>query len=158
MTTYPVALVTPGVSEPTRITTGPDGALWFTSLHEIGRITTTGVVSSFSSDGLDGLVAITSGPDGALCVQLSATGIGRITTAGVVTAFPVGIPLWQPVWTGGITVGPDGALWFTAEAPQVIGRITTSGVVTTISDPSIRVADRDYHGPGRRRVVHEPDQ
>ena len=40
-----------------------------------------------------------------------------------------------PLGSGGITVGPDGALWFAAE--DAIGRITTSGAVTTISDPSI---------------------
>ena len=30
----------------------------------------------------------------------------------------------------GITVGPDGALWFTNFANNTIGRITTDGVVT----------------------------
>ena len=31
----------------------------------------------------------------------------------------------------GITVGPDGALWFTDSGGDTIGRITTSGTVTS---------------------------
>lgn len=31
--------------------------------------------------------------------------------------------------TGGITVGPDGALWFTQPNPGTIGRITTAGAI-----------------------------
>jgi streptogramin lyase len=60
------------------------------------------------------------------------TSIGRITTTGVVTNFA------DPDISGpqAITVGPDGALWFTAESNS-IGRITTAGVVTNFTDPGI---------------------
>ena len=66
---------------PTAIAAGPDGALWFTGVPgEVGRISTTGVVTEFavpeipppagSSPGTAGtlatLTAITAGPDGAL--------------------------------------------------------------------------------------------
>jgi virginiamycin B lyase len=46
--------------------------------------------------------------------------------AFAITEFPVPTPASQPA---GITVGPDGALWFTEEAPSAnkIGRITTAG-------------------------------
>jgi virginiamycin B lyase len=65
-----------------------------------------------------------------------------MTTAGVVTNYPgAGINPYS------ITVGPDGALWFTTMGncfvgskpcdPGSIGRITTSGVVTNYTDPSI---------------------
>jgi virginiamycin B lyase len=66
-----------------------------------------------------------------------------MTTAGVVTRYS------DPSIQGAtnITVGSDGALWFTNEAASTsnggsffdasIGRITTSGVVTNYSDPSI---------------------
>jgi streptogramin lyase len=37
----------------------------------------------------------------------------------------------------GITVGPDGALWFTNQGNNSIGRITTSGVVTNFVGPGI---------------------
>ena len=35
----------------------------------------------------------------------------------------------------GITVGPDGSLWFTNADNDRIGRITTSGTITTFTDP-----------------------
>src|SRR5947209_94431 len=38
--------ITPG-STPSDITAGPDGALWFTESSVVGRITTTGQVSTF---------------------------------------------------------------------------------------------------------------
>src|SRR6266436_5523218 len=56
-------------SQPTAITTGPDGALWFTeqSGNKIGRITTDGVITEFPLPiSGSGPVGITTGPDGAL--------------------------------------------------------------------------------------------
>src|SRR5256885_2235398 len=61
-----------GMSFPNGITTGPDGALWFTEAGagKIGRVTTGGAVTEFtlaggSSSGF-GSHTITAGPDGAL--------------------------------------------------------------------------------------------
>ena len=45
---------------------------------------------------------------------------------------PVPTPVSQPA---GITVGPDGALWFTEENGHKIGRITTAGAHHRIPDP-----------------------
>jgi len=63
ITEYP----TPGSPQPYGITVGPDGALWFTDLSApvIGRITTAGMATTYSS-GNNGGVEITIGPDGAL--------------------------------------------------------------------------------------------
>ena len=47
--------------------------------------------------------------------------------AQTVTEFPVPTPSSAPA---GITVGPDGALWFTEENGNKIGRITTGGAIT----------------------------
>ena len=44
--------------------------------------------------------------------------------AEAVTEFPVPTAVSQPAE---ITVGPDGAIWFTEEGGNKIGRITTSG-------------------------------
>jgi virginiamycin B lyase len=44
-----------------------------------------------------------------------------------VTGFPTTTPSAVP---DGITLGPDGALWFTEEGANQIGRITTSGAIT----------------------------
>jgi hypothetical protein len=50
-----------------------------------------------------------------------------MTTSGVVTEFSLPNVLGTP---GEITSGPDGNLWFTVYAANLIGRITTSGVIT----------------------------
>jgi len=127
-------------SNPPGITTGPDGALWFTEYNNIGRITTAGVITEFPLSPPDGPLGITTGPDGALWFSDQTGSIGRITTAGVITEFP--LPPNPPTYLNkgprGITTGPDGAVWFTECTPthigfcvnSNIGRITTAGVIT----------------------------
>ena len=124
---------------PVDITAGPDGNLWFVSQSPeyVGRITTTGVVTTFSA-GItpnSDLSSISAGPDGNLWFTESADpgGIGRITPVGVVTEFTGGLtPNMAP---SDITAGPDGKLWFTENAdPGGIGRITTDGSITEFSD------------------------
>jgi streptogramin lyase len=56
-------------SGPYGITTGPDGALWFTerNANKIGRITIAGVITEFPIPTAVGVPAgITTGPDGAV--------------------------------------------------------------------------------------------
>ncbi len=127
----------PGIRFANSITAGPDGALWFTNDSSIGRITTSGEVSTFSGDGTLVPIRITKGPDGALWFTDAANRIGRITTAGVVKTF-TGNGISHPL---DITTGPDGALWFTNnginDKGHTVGRITTAGKVTFYTDPSI---------------------
>jgi virginiamycin B lyase len=52
--------------------------------------------------------------------------IARITTNGKITVY-TNSGIDEP---GSITVGPDGAPWFTNYGSNSIGRITTSGKVT----------------------------
>ena len=156
-----VEITLPGASgfkEPDHITVGPDGNLWFTERNgvsscppssctggAIGRITPAGVITEFPipiggpGPGTNpfplGIVSVPA--DGALWFAQSGTNeIGRITTAGAITDFPTGATGGMPM---GITLGPDGNLWFTvgpdtfAGGPtdvDQIGRITTAGVVT----------------------------
>jgi streptogramin lyase len=121
----------PGIETSLGITVGPDGALWLTSTNpsSIGRITTSGTISTFTDPSIKDPIGITDGPDGALWFANSFGGsIGRITTKGNVSSFTAkGIS--QPQ---NITVGSDGALWFSNNnsSNQPIGRITTSGIVT----------------------------
>ncbi len=147
----------------TAITAGPDGALWFTGVPgEIGRITTSGVVTELavpaipppagSSSGTAPTQAtledIAAGPDGALWFTGVPGEIGRITTAGVVTEFAIpsapppagsppqgtGDPSQQPLIVG----GPDGDLWFAvidSSGYVSIGRITPSGAVSLFNVP-----------------------
>ena len=100
----------PGVGngcDPAGITRGPDGNFWFT------------------------------GEDGNL--------IGRITPAGSTTVYPLPTNCGNPQPVGGglfgcapknITVGSDGALWFTEEFGNQIGRVTITGVFTEFPTPT----------------------
>ena len=135
------------ICAPWSITTGPDGALWFTGALEIGNLTTGGTARLFPLVGNP--VGITSGPDGALWYTrlsppgISGTGfVGRITTSGVMTEYAVksGIP-------ESIITGPDGALWFVISG-YGFGRITTYGSLTEYSVPSLgHVGLADYGSP-----------
>jgi streptogramin lyase len=133
---------------PEAITTGPDGALWYTDggLDAIGRITTAGEYTLLKEAGAIPSVGIVTGPDKNLwfTLQQQYGGIGRITTAGVVTLFtdPGG------EYTQGITVGPDGALWFT-ESNGTVGRVTTKGAVTHFT---VAATDAELEG-----IVTGPD-
>lgn len=152
ITTFPTALH----NAPLNIVSGPDGALWFTEdgivqgdRGAIGRITTSGTVSEYilpTPVGYDsGAGDIAVGSDGNLwftwAVQdptLPPAGaslsVGRITPSGTITEFPVSSANgWPP---GGITPGPDGALWFTENGLSAIGRISTAGALTAYPVPT----------------------
>jgi|SRR6516165_1958806 len=134
------------------IVAGPDGALWFTGdgPNDIGRITTTGVITEFSIPVRAKFIVYTNiaaGPDGALWFGLAkdtgniralwaSRGIGRMTTTGEFSEFllPQGDPINGIPY--GITAGPDGALWFTGGGANEIRRITTAGAVTEFSIPA----------------------
>lgn len=125
-------------SSPSGITTGPDGALWFTeaTANQIGRITVGGVITEYPIPSPAAQpYGITTGPDGALWfTELGADKIGRITTSGIITEYTVPSSTAQPNW---ITAGPDGALWFTEQGTNQIGRITTAGVITEYPVPPL---------------------
>ena len=135
---------------PVGITAGPDGALWFTGRfwfsldHFIGRISTSGAITTYPLPAGSGAEGITAGPDGALWFtegvpgsQGSGNKIGRITTGGAITEFPI------PTANAGaffITAGPDGALWFTEGNANQIGRITTAGAIAEYPIPTANSA------------------
>ncbi len=137
----------PSISFPEGITTGPDGALWFTNSgsNSIGRITTSGLITNYSDPSVDASpTSITTGPDGALWfTNSSSNSIGRITASGAVTIY-TSLSINSP---NGITAGPDGALWFTNDGDDSIGRITTSGIATSYTDPSINLPGGITTGP-----------
>src|SRR5438132_1598635 len=133
-------------SYPHGITRGPDGNIWFTAATSIGRITPTGESTFFGiNGGMASYIAgsvITTGPDGNLWFTASyndfnSSGVAirthydidRITTDGHLTRFalPAG------TFTGGITAGPDGNLWYTRD--KLIGRITPNGQITEFPLP-----------------------
>ncbi len=129
---YPVKPAEAGLLE---ITSGPDGALWFTEqiASQIGRITTGGKLSYYKTPTARAQPnGIATGPDKTLWFTEGIGRVGRITTAGHVTEYKVPHPAYA------ITKGPDGALWFTENAGTMnwIGRITTSGKVKEYKVPS----------------------
>ncbi len=76
--------------------------------------------------------------------------------AGVsITEYP--IPMAGGNYPVDITLGPDGALWFTQNESNKIGRITTAGVITEYptSSPVLNVNVVRHHGrSGRGAVVY----
>ncbi len=115
-----------------RITAGPDGALWFTiDSGGIGRISTAGMVTEFSA-GLAGTepLGITTGPDGALWfTDFAQNRIGRITTSGAVSLYSAGIS--AGAGPQAITTGPDGNLWFTEALGHRVGKVVINGATDT---------------------------
>ena len=133
------------------ITTGPDGALWFTEQNgdKIGRITTAGVVTEFTIPTANaGPEGITTGPDGALWfTEGNASKIGRVTTAGVFSEFTITTGATPQT----ITTGPDGALWFTetylsAGQGAKIGRLTTAGAYSEFPVPTFNALNGAMEG------------
>ncbi len=99
------------------ITTGPDGAMWFTETgpDKIGRIGPDGQVREFSLPGGTDHdpKEIVSGPDGNLwftefSASTSVGDVARMTLDGQVTRFPLSP---TTVYPRDLTVGPDGNLW-----------------------------------------------
>jgi streptogramin lyase len=133
-----------GYSLPVGITSGPDGALWFTdangSTEYVGRITATASnpqITEYPVSTGYGAYYITTGADNNLWFTDTLTGgptiaaLGQITTGGTINEFNF------PNGVGGakeIVSGPDSALWF----PQggVMGHMTTGGTYSNFSLPA----------------------
>ncbi len=155
-----------GIIDPMGIAAGSDGAMWFTNTPvytfvqsgftftpvynvpaSIGRISTSGAISTYTDSSITDPQDITAGPDGALWFTDDALGsgqqdsIGRISTTGAVTSYPNG----SMAAPQDITTGPDGALWFTTS--NSIGRLTTTGTMSIYSDSRINGARGITTGP-----------
>jgi virginiamycin B lyase len=119
---------------PAGITTGPDGAVWFTEYtgNRIGRITTGGSITEFPTTTLDSNCrSIITGPDGALWfTEEGGSKIGRLLPTATPGTHPTEFPV--PGRPSHITTGPDGALWFTTDdsGKGKVGRLTTAGELT----------------------------
>jgi streptogramin lyase len=166
-------------SQPSGITLGPDGALWFTeenappgAKHKIGRITSSGAISEYliPTDAATPSKIVT-GPDGALWFTEYATHkIGRLDpalavpgTSNGITEYPPG-GLTVPSNPDGIAVGPDGAggkaLWFTQYGGNKISMITTGGTITEypLPVPNSRPGDIALGPDGRMWYVETESQ
>ena len=141
-------------SQPSGISSGPDGNVWFTELvaNKIGRITPSGNVTEFpipSAHNQDlgggrihfGVFAgpedIAAGADGNVWFTESVSNrIGRVSVSGHITEFqnPTSCPegLGLDCLTG-IASGPHGEVWATQPAANRIARIDI------LSDPTINL-------------------
>lgn len=127
-----------GSTEPSSITAGPDGNMWFTD-PGTGSIGVLYMQYQYTAEysvpgGLYGSPYIVTGPDGNLWFTgAGGDNIGRITTSGSVREFSVGV---TPC---GITAGPDGNVWFTylnSDTTNGVGQIDAVGDVATFSLPT----------------------
>jgi streptogramin lyase len=110
------------------ITAGPDGNLWFLDQFadpssSIGKITTSGVITEYPSPNVNTtLDRIAPGPcgGGLWFTEEDFNQVGQITTSGVITEYPVPTEGSEPQ---GITLGPDGNVWFTESSTSQLGRV-----------------------------------
>ena len=126
------ALPTPAAA-PLAITPGPDGALYFVEHagHGVGRITTSGVITETALPKEFGSPTdIVTGVDGVLWIISDDRTIGRLAPGGTIEVIHNDIgPGSGARGTFGqprLTVGPDGALWFTAQWASAIGRLEST--------------------------------
>jgi len=129
---------------PAAIVAGPDGAMWFTEMGGIGKITSDGSITEYPlPTGTPRDISV--GPDGNIWFTVSsdpllsgANGpgnmIGRLGIAdSVVMEYPTGIDGADPY---GVTAGSDGNVWFTDRAGNNVGHMSQSGSgVATVPVP-----------------------
>ncbi len=116
-------------SQPTFVTKGGDGGLWFTepAVGKLGHIASDGTVTDFGVPTSNATpLGITLGSDSYVWfTESTAAKVGRIgLVGGTVQEFTLPDPAAQPT---DITTGPDDALWITDPALNRIWRITTTG-------------------------------
>jgi virginiamycin B lyase len=145
ITEYPIPMNNGNVA-PRSITKGPDGALWFTSEAEVGRITTSGSITSIPPGAsLTGEYTILTGPDGNLYYSGGPNNSGLIVqqqTSGPYVrfsapAFPGATDNFQPS-PFGLAVGVDQGIWFTniGFGTGYLGRMSTSGAFSSYEMPA----------------------
>ena len=107
---------------PFHLTTGPDGALWFTAPGtpaRVGRLTTSGTYTLFDARVPRGhsIGPIVLGPDRNLWYAISGGLVGRMTRTGLTTIFRTAS---RDLAVGYLAAGPDGNVWMTAESGGIV--------------------------------------
>jgi virginiamycin B lyase len=102
------SLPPPPGPEATWIVAGSDGALWFLDAYQrdVGRITTTGEITTFDAPGIVQFSEIIAGPDGALWYAIHDQALGRISTSGETTRVTIGM---HP---GQLAADSKGRIWY----------------------------------------------
>lgn len=147
-------------SQPTGITTGPDGNIWFSNASEcqlqptptcsdyIGRMTPGGALTNLPGAPNQDATDITTGTDGNLWLSdYISSVIYRMTPSGAITQYNVPVAsdcggLALPYGTYQVATGPDGNVWFTtaqdcsAGQNWYLGSITPDGTVSLYPEAS----------------------
>lgn len=119
---------------------GSDGAIWFTEFNEpkIGRVDPIGHMTEYAIPSGNEGVEIAAGLSGMLWfTENQPTGgpnppaIGSIATSGAIAEYPV--PNAATAQLQGITLGPDGNIWYVDSGNNDIGTITPAGIITSYS-------------------------
>jgi virginiamycin B lyase len=119
------------VDYPGWITSGPDGAIWFTGSDGIYRMGLDGQLSHPLS-GFNYPASITSGPDGKLWfIGIYQDEVGSLTTDGQKQLFHLGSGCSPEQ----ISAGPR-VLWVACGSAHTIYRVSTKGVRTAFAIPS----------------------
>lgn len=148
----PSAVVFPVPGNPSAITLGPDGNIWFVESGTLASIDQTGTVHVIKlpkNYTAPKQPSITRGPDGAIWFEAQysetsyygtpynqAVGVARIMPDGTGFAFyPLSGISYYGAGITGMTEGPDGAVWFALGYTDVIDRVTPSGNITSFTPP-----------------------
>jgi streptogramin lyase len=129
---------------PLGIAAGVDGNIWFSTLGGVGRIAPASLAVDWF--GNEGGYTLAISKDGFVWFSNSGRAeVGRVSPAGEVASFP----LPDNMRARGMTVTPDGNVWFAAtySAPSQladrIGRIDHGGTVEYFSIPTAHGAPLD---------------
>jgi virginiamycin B lyase len=146
ITEYPIPTAD---SEPSGITVGPDGTVWFgEDVGSIGRITVDGEITEYPlPDAHYARRFPVAGPDGAIWFTDPVPNvIGRITPEGGITtyAIPSGVERYDEdlnltftsSYPVGIALGADQAIWFTELDTSQIGHLSMEGEFTEYPTPT----------------------
>jgi streptogramin lyase len=120
---------------PSGITVGPDNALWFTATFGgyVGRITTSGSISTFPLPNGGGPFGIATGADGNLWIaEFFNDQIARMTPTGDVTEYA----LAGGSSPRGIVAAPNGKLYFAENGRGNIGEISLTGTIREFAIPT----------------------
>jgi virginiamycin B lyase len=146
-------------NNPVGITTGSDGAVWFTesATNKIGRVTAGPTFSSFAVPAAEGTSprGITAGPGGFLYFVTNAQ--SRVVKFDVHThAFTLLAQL--PAGTGPtrIAAGADGNLWVSGTSKNDVFRVTPASVQTRVALAGSASPARITSGPDQNIWVAEP--
>jgi virginiamycin B lyase len=121
---------------PRGIAVGPDGAIWFTHSEEIGRLARDRKLSLYTLPSVDDLSEdICVDPNGNIWFSVwnytYSHWIGRMTPRGQIAKYP----FTDDVFPMGLTIGPDGNVWFTEYGSSEIGEMSETGQLTEFKLP-----------------------